>query len=80
MHQADMVTCLEASVQQINGCGRPFFVDHELEAETDAMTAKDCEYVRGEPVVPSLKLAAALLLIHSLRVSSKSRQPSLEGK
>jgi hypothetical protein len=42
------------------------------------MTAEDCEDARSQPVVPSVKFAAALLLVHSVRVSSESWQPSEE--
>ena len=41
---------------------------------------EDTENARSEPVMPLMKLAATLLLIHAVRVSSKGEQPSQELK
>ena len=75
-----MITCLEASIEQIEGSGRAFFVHHKLEAKADAMATEYCENARRKPVVPPVEFATTLLLIDSFRVSSKGRQSSQEGK
>ena len=79
-HALERVTCLEASIEQIKGSSRAFFIDHQLEPQANAMATEDSEDARRKPVVPPMKLDASLLLIHSFTVSSKGGQPSQEGK
>ena len=79
-HALERVTCLEASIEQIKGSSRAFFIDHQLEPQANAMATEDSEDARRKPVVPPMEFAASLLLIHSFTVSSKGGQPSQEGK
>lgn len=79
-HASTKVHPFQARIEQVKGGSRALFVDHELEAQTDAMTTKDCKNAKREPTVPAVEFAPTLVHIYSLGISSEGRQPSQEGK